>query len=293
LAYHLLGHYRQAAELLGRNVASLEGGLVHERFGLPYLPSVFSRTWLVWCLAELGAFGEGRAIGQKAIQIAEATEQPWDLLAAYRGVGLLSLSQGEIQAAIPFFERCLGLCREWDISGWFAIIASQLGYAYALSGRMSEALPLLEQAVGQVPSKRSVYHSRLLVYLSEAYLLDGRPDDALPLAVSALEISNSRKERGFQAYALRLVGEIAAQHDRPNANEAVSDYRQAIALANELGMRPLQAHSHLGLGMLYRKIDRREQARAELSAAMDLYHAMEMTFWLPQTEAALAQVEGR
>ena len=88
----------------------------------------------------------------------------------------------------------MGLCREWDIAGWFAIIASQLGYTYALSGRMSEALPLLEQAIGQVPSKRSVYHSRLLGYLSEAYLLDGRPADALPLAVSALESSSSRKE---------------------------------------------------------------------------------------------------
>ena len=32
------------------------------------------------------------------------------------------------------------------------------------------------------------------------------------------------------------------------------------------------------------------QARAALSAAIDLYHAMEMTFWLPQAEAVLAQV---
>jgi tetratricopeptide (TPR) repeat protein len=211
LAYHLLGDYRQAVELLGKNVAALEGELARERFGLPYLPSVFSRTWLVWCLAELGAFDAGLAIGQEAIQIAEANEQPWDLLAAYRGVGLLFLGKGDIQAAIPCFERCLGLCQTWDISGWFAIIAAQLGYTCALSGRMSEALPLLEQAIGQVPSKRSVYHSRLLGYLSEAYLLDGRPDDALPLAVSALEISSSRKERGFQAYALRLIGEIAAR----------------------------------------------------------------------------------
>jgi tetratricopeptide (TPR) repeat protein len=154
---------------------------------------------LVWCLAELGAFDEGIAIGQEAVQIAEALEQPWDLLAAYRGVGLLSLGKGEIQAAIPVFERCLELCQAWDTSGWFAIIASQLGYMYALSGRMSEALPLLEQAIRQAPSKRSVYHSRLLGYLSEAYLLDGRPADALPLAVSALEISSSRKEQGFRA----------------------------------------------------------------------------------------------
>jgi tetratricopeptide (TPR) repeat protein len=293
LAHHLLGDYRQAVELLGRNVASLEGGLVRERFGLPYLPSVFSRTWLVWCLAELGAFDEGRVIGQEAIQIAEAIEQPWDLLAAYRGIGLLCLSQGEIQAAIPFFERCLGLCREWHISGWFAILASQLGYTYALSGRMSDALPLLEQAIGQVPSKRSVYHSRLLSYLSEAYLLDGRPDDALPLAVSALESSVARKERGFQAYALRLVGEIAAQHGRPDVDEAESNYHRALAVAEELGMRPLMAHCHLGLGMLYANIGQREQACSELSTAIALYRAMGMTFWLPQAEAALTQVKGR
>jgi class 3 adenylate cyclase/tetratricopeptide (TPR) repeat protein len=293
LAYHLLGQYRQAAELLRKNVASLEGALVRERFGLPYLPSVVSRTWLVWCLAELGAFDEGRAIGQEAVQIAEATEQPWDLLAAYRGAGLLSLSQGEIQAAIPCFERCLELCRKWEISGWFAVMASQLGYTYALSGQMSEALPLLEQAIGQVPSKRSVYHSRLLGYLSEAYLLEGRPDEALPLAKSALDISISRQERGFQAYALRLVGEIAAQHQLPHIDEAEVGYHQALALAEELGMRPLIAHCHLGLGTLYATTDKREQAHAELSTAIALYRAMDMTFWLPQAEAALVRVEGR
>jgi tetratricopeptide (TPR) repeat protein len=254
---------------------------------------VFSRTWLVWCLAELGAFNEGRAIGQEAIQIAEAIKQPWDLLAAYRGVGLLSLSQGEIQAAISCFERCLGLCQEWDISGWFAIMASQLGYTYALSGRMSEALPLLEQAIGQVPAKRSVYHSRLLAYLSEAYLLDGRPDDALPLAKSALEISISRQERGFQAYALRLVGEIAAQREPQESEPAEAHYQQALALAEELEMHPLQAHCHRGIGTLYATTGQREQAHPELESAIEMYRAMGMTFWLPEAEVALAQVEGR
>ena len=58
-------------------------------------------------------------------------------------------------------------------------------------------------------------------------------------------------------------------------------------------MRPLQAHCHRGLGTLYAKIGRREPARAELSTAIELYRAMDMTFWLPQAEAALAQVEGR
>jgi hypothetical protein len=58
-------------------------------------------------------------------------------------------------------------------------------------------------------------------------------------------------------------------------------------------MRPLQAHCHRRLGTLYTKADRADQARAELSAALDLYRAMDMTFWLPQTESALALVEGQ
>jgi hypothetical protein len=56
-------------------------------------------------------------------------------------------------------------------------------------------------------------------------------------------------------------------------------------------MRPLQAHCHLGLGTVYAKTGQREQAHAELSIAIELHKAMDMTFWLPQAEAALVQVE--
>ena len=68
-------------------------------------------------------------------------------------------------------------------------------------------------------------------------------------------------------------------------------YHQALALAEELGMRPLQAHCHLGLGTLYAALGQREQARTVLSTAIALYRDMDMTFWLPQAEAALGQME--
>ena len=55
-------------------------------------------------------------------------------------------------------------------------------------------------------------------------------------------------------------------------------------------MRPLLAHCHRSLGTLYATTGQREQARAELDTAMTLYRTMDMTFWLPQAEAALAQV---
>ena len=76
----------------------------------------------------------------------------------------------------------------------------------------------------------------------------------------------------------------------PEAESAEASYCQAITFAEALGMRPLQAHCHRGLGTLYAATDQREQARTELSAAMALYRAMDMAFWLPQAETALVQV---
>jgi hypothetical protein len=92
---------------------------------------------------------------------------------------------------------------------------------------------------------------------------------------------------------LRLLGEIAAQHQPPDAESAAAAYQQALTLADELGMRPLAAHCHLGLGTLYARTECREPARVEISAAMALYRAMDMTFWLSRAEAALAQVQGQ
>ena len=94
----------------------------------------------------------------------------------------------------------------------------------------------------------------------------------------------------YQAYALRLLGGIAAHRDPPESALAEAHYRQALALADELGMRPLQAHCHRGLGTLYAATGQPEQARTALAAAIAMYRAMDMTFWLPQAEAALAQV---
>jgi len=75
----------------------------------------------------------------------------------------------------------------------------------------------------------------------------------------------------------------------PDVQQAGARYQEALTLAEALGMRPLQAHCHRGLGTLYASTGQREQARAALSAAIALYRAMDMTFWLPQAEAALAQ----
>jgi tetratricopeptide (TPR) repeat protein len=122
------------------------------------------------------------------------------------------------------------------------------------------------------------------------YLLAGRLEEARQRAAQALDLARQYQQRGTQARALWLLGESTARQASPEVEPAVGHYRQALALAEALGMRPLQAHCHRGLGTLYARQGQQQQTRAALTTAMGLYRDMVMTFWLPETEAALAQV---
>jgi tetratricopeptide (TPR) repeat protein len=169
-----------------------------------------------------------------------------------------------------------------------------LGTAYTLAGRIADAVPLLTQAMEQNAAAGGVIDQELCrLSLGEAQLRAGHLEEAHACAERALGLARERQERSNEAYALRLLGDIAAQCTPPDVDAAAPHYRQALALAKELGMRPLQAHSHRGLGRLYAATGQREQARRELTTAIELYRAMDMTFWLPETETALAKVAGR
>jgi tetratricopeptide (TPR) repeat protein len=168
-----------------------------------------------------------------------------------------------------------------------------LGAAYTLAGRIADAVPLLTQAMEQATVMERVdLQARCHLSLGEAQVLAGRLEDAYVLAKRALAHAREHQERDDEAHALHLLGEIAAHRDPPESEQAEAHYRQALTLAEELGMRPLMAHCHRGLGMLYLKLGRGAQARPELPAAIALYRAMDMTFWLPQTEAAQVNAAG-
>jgi tetratricopeptide (TPR) repeat protein len=294
LVYYIQGDYRQAIEAFRRTVAALEGEQRYERFGQNVPPAVFSRTFLSLCLAEVGAFAEGIAVGEAGLRIAEAVNHPVSLVSAYRGVGQLYLRQGDLHQALPVLERAAGICEDAELPFHFSLLAPALGAAYVLCGRVDEAMRLLERVQEQTAlSGRMGGQLPLLRTLGEAHLRADRLEEASTLAARALKHARTYQERGNEAYILRLLGEVAAHRDPPAVEDAESSYRQALTLTNDLDMRPLQAHCHLGLGTLYAKTGRRDQAHAELSAAIALYRTMEMTFWLPQAEAMLAQVVGR
>ena len=121
----------------------------------------------------------------------------------------------------------------------------------------------------------------------------GRLADAQNQASQAFELSQHQGEQGHGAYALRLLGSIAARRKPPAWEIAATHYRQALDRAEALGMRPLAAHCHLGLGTVHFNTGLMEQAHAELATAVELYRSMEMAVWLPDAEKALAELEAR
>jgi class 3 adenylate cyclase/tetratricopeptide (TPR) repeat protein len=288
-ASHAQGDYRRAIDYFGQTVASLNEEQRHECFGDILPPAIGARARLAVCYAELGTFTEGRTLGEEGLRIAEADDHPASRMLASWGIGCLSLRQGHLPRALSLLERAMGICQDVDLLSYFPVIAAALGEAYTLDGRADTAVPLLTRGMEQATARAAGWYQMLCrLPLAEAQMLAGRLADAHALAEGALAHTRTYQERGNETYTLRLLGDIAARREPREVEEATARYRQALALAEELGMRPLQAHCHRGLGMLYTATGQREQARSELAAAITLYRAMEMTFWLHQAEAALA-----
>jgi hypothetical protein len=200
----------------------------------------------------------------------------------------LRLRRGDLERAIPALERGLAFCRV-AFPGLFQDFASPLGYAYALSARVVGALPLLEQAVERVASSGMTRGQSLrTAFLAEGYLLAGRLDDARESGLHALNLAREHQEHGYEAWVLRLLGKTASHPDPPGVEMAEAHYREALALATRLGMRPLVAHCHLGLSQLYRRTANPAGAQEHLTTATTMYRDMGMTYWLAQAEAASA-----
>jgi tetratricopeptide (TPR) repeat protein len=287
--HYSLGQYRQAIGALEQLVARLTGDRLYARMGGAAVLSVVSRRWLVQALAETGAFAAGIARGDEGLRIAETADHPYSLANMCSGVGALYVRKGDFQQAIAFHTRSLELCRVWNIRQSATSFALHCGHALALSGQVSASMALLEQSVETAELTRQIGRNvQSASMLSEVYWLAGRYEEAQAVAVQAYAHAHETQEHGSQAWIARLLGAMHTQGNAPDVEQAEAHYRQALALAEALGMRPLQAHCHRGLGTLYAATGQREQARAALSTAIAMYTSMEMTFWLPETEAMLA-----
>jgi tetratricopeptide (TPR) repeat protein len=269
--------------LLRDEVKSLVGEWLH--WGTPGISAVLARGRLATGLASLGEFREAVDWCEEGVRIADEAGQPYSRMQAHLWAGEVHLGLGDLAHAIPRLRQAVQLSRDLFLTfrGW---PAATMALAHAQAGRPNEALALAAEVVesGATTGGASSWTTSRL---GETYLLTGNLADATPLADRALALSRDRKERGVEAQTLRLLGEIAAHRDPPEVETAETRYQHAIALAIELGMRPLVAHCHLGLGTLYRRTGDEAEAQEHMTTASTMYREMDMGFWLEKADAEL------
>jgi len=249
------------------------------------VPSALS--FLATCLAQIGEFEQAAACGREAIRRAEAGGYRFTHAQVYIYLGFACVRRGDALQAVSYLERGADLCEAWGIAHLAPLAGAYLGAAYTLAGRLDEAQTRLEEALAQAVARGRLHGAHREVFLGEAYLRAGRLDEAAEVATRALRGAQARGERADGAYAHRLLGEIAMSHEPLDARHAAEQYRAALDEAERLELRPLQARCHLGLGRLYRRVGRTDEARTHLATAVEMLREMGMTHWLSEAEAEL------
>ncbi len=260
--HYFRGEYEGVVELATDNLAALPPDRVYEYLGSSAPASIYDRFWLVVSLAQLGRFAEAAAYEAEAIRLAESTHHAFTIGRAHHAAGVLQLLKGDWAKARSLLEHGIGLYRTGNVvlalpsavaaSAW---VLAQLDEAREALNRLREGEQLLERqaARGIVGQHDWAYHT-----LGRASLLLGRLDEARRLGARVVEFLPSQP--GFAAHALRLLGDVATHADGFDAETGEAHYGRALALAKPLGMRPLVAHCHRGLGSLRRRIGKPQQA---------------------------------
>jgi DNA-binding SARP family transcriptional activator len=277
-----MGDYRRAEDVLVKVLRLLEGDPGGNRPGLDARSAERVRSYLTLTSAAQGKFEDGIAHGREGIRLAERLDDPYSLTNVRLCLASLQITRGEIVSAVDLLELDRDPSRQWNLT--VEVHRARLGYAYALSGRALEGIPLIEHALSVSRAMRyGIVQPQFLMYLAEAYVLADRLEDAFDCAGQALTVARACGQGGHEAMALRLLGEVDARRDLPE--QAEGRYREALALAEGLGMSPLVAHCSLGLGRLHRREGKQDQTREHLVAATTMYREMGMRFWLEQAES--------
>jgi DNA-binding SARP family transcriptional activator len=274
-----LGEYHEASERLKAAVHSTK---TDSSAGLPgpgnYYPAESAWGWLAWALGERGEFDEGIAAGREGTRLAQASGHPVSLCMVSVGLAELYCIKGESSLAWELMESALELVRRYELRNMAFTVTRTLGSAYVLAGRFREGVGLLERALVIMESlgQGRPHTAHCLEQLGRASLREGRLDDAEALGERAVARARAQGERGFAAHALHLLADVLGHAERLNVEAAEAYYGEALATATDLGMHPLTARCHRGLGNLYQLAGRQSHARKHSAIATKMGHELNL-----------------
>ena len=215
---------------------------------------LFSRVEGAEARSALGLFASAMDRAQEARCVAQRVRLLYFRAQADAALGLVHQNRGEIDAAISVLERACGLA---DAGGFLH------------------------------------YGTICLMHLADAYSLTGLPARARESVDRALKLVVDAGFRAREAWALYVRAGILARGSDADPVPVLENYAAALARADELAMRPLVAHCHLGLGSTYTGANDRKKAREHRTTALSMYREMGMQFWMEKAESALKELSAQ
>jgi len=285
-AYEFHGDYRRALSVLRSSLGAATGDQQHARMGTTGTTSVLYLSLLAYCCAFLGRFRRGALYSAEACRLALEIDRPFDIALAQFATGVLNIYRGNFQTAAVSLEQGFGACDKGGISILRPVIASRLGYVYAvLGGRNEHAIELAEGAVREAERMPHML-GWCLAYLSFVRLLTGEHVAAHGLAERARSLADHHGYRGMLVWALWVLGSANEE-----AGTADLDYlRGAIGLAESLGLASHAAMIRTDLGQRYQRRGLQHDARKELTAAVQCLRRLRGGYWLDRAVAVLSEL---
>jgi tetratricopeptide (TPR) repeat protein len=241
-----------------------------------------------YCFAELGEFDQALLHGASAVKFANSVDALPLRAHAQASLGSVYLRQGDLQRALHQAQSWLRDYVSSDLPMPRLIMVGRLGEVFNVLDHVDDALSLLDAASRFAESKGLLgVWPRILALLGDAYGRAGRVDEALAAGQRALDLTRQFGQRGDEARALYLMGNIQGYGTCTHAAQAREHYQQALLRAHQLSMRPLEAQSHLALGELARKTGHKQEAQEQFTVALTMFREMGMQTWPEQAESAL------
>jgi tetratricopeptide (TPR) repeat protein len=286
-SYHARGDYAQAERTLRENIEVSARDQATTSYVAPC-------GWLAFSLADLGAFDAATFYLAEAQRAAETTQHVYSRLIAWTLIGLVWIRRGRLARAVLPLERAMEACRRKHLTVWLPIPLSLLGLAFVRMGHTAEGLRLLEESV-TLSRELGIraYLSAWLVNLAEGLFGAGHVARARETAGQALEVARECGEcgeRGHEAQALQVPGDLAAHGPWPDVAEARERYTTAMQLAEELGLQPLVASCQSSLGSLDALAGDEPTASRRREMAQQIFDELDMRSWQEQAEQEVTEL---
>jgi transcriptional regulator with AAA-type ATPase domain/tetratricopeptide (TPR) repeat protein len=274
------GDYAASVAMMENCLEHLESVPSRRGSNMARVYSVVARCFNAFSLAAQGRFRDAEASAERCLGLADATDTPFLRALAAWAMGNAQLGRGPTAEGARKLEEAYRYCENAELLAIRPWIATDLACARRLAGRGEEALALLGGAIEEAAAHGLLsQHSLRYAYLSEAQLAAGREEEAEASATEAVALAVEHGESGFRVDALRALARVAELRSSPDLEAATAHLGDALALAEDLQMRPAIAHCHDDLAQVSRRMGRREAAARHLEAARELYRELDLPYW--------------